>query len=136
MYDGHRADFPEVTKELIMAGLIDVNEDLENFCDVLCMAIEIAIEQPKVGSEFVEWLLAHGANPNSTHSDAGDENSLSIAAGAGRKDLVQLLFRYGARLPGNAMMSAAAENGEFEMLRFLVEEHRLDIDEMYVCRYN
>lgn len=86
MYDGHRADFPEVTKELIMAGLIDVNEDLENFCDVLCMAIEIAIEQHKVGSEFVEWLLAHGANPNSTHSDAGDENSLSIAAGAGRKD--------------------------------------------------
>lgn len=33
-------------------------------------------------------------------------------------------------------MSAAAENGEFEMLRFLVEEHRLDIDEMYICRYN
>ncbi len=74
--------------------------------------------------------------PNSTYSNTRDENSLSIAAGAGRKDLVQLSFRYGARLPGNAMMSAAAGNGEFEMLRFLVEEYRLDIDEMYVCRYN
>ncbi len=39
MFEGDRADFPEVTKELIKAGLIDINADLDMYGDLLLMAV-------------------------------------------------------------------------------------------------
>ena len=39
MFEGDRIEFPEVTKELIKAGLIDINADLDIFGDLLLMAV-------------------------------------------------------------------------------------------------
>lgn len=39
MFEGDRANFPEVTKELIKAGLIDINADLDIYGDLLLMAV-------------------------------------------------------------------------------------------------
>ena len=73
---------------------------------------------------LVRFLLDNGADPNTSWGHAEHETAVWAVAGAGPHpslDILRLLLRYGWRQQGSGTHIAAAELGDLEALRLLVE---------------
>ena len=84
--------------------------------------------------DFTEWLLEHGADPNSGHLMADSTSAITAAAQRGRIDLAELLVKHGAKVSGSGALAGAAEKGHMDMVRWLLD-HGADINEIGVHDY-
>jgi len=84
--------------------------------------------------DFTQWLLEHGADPNSGHLLADSTSAIGAAAELGSLDLADLLVRHGAKVSGSGALAAAAESGHMDMVSWLLDRGA-DIDEMGVHDY-
>ena len=81
--------------------------------------------------DYVQWLLSHGADPNSGHLMTDSTSALTAATTLGLYDHTTLLISYGAALSGRGAAAAAAANGHTELLRYLITQGA-DINEVGV----
>jgi len=79
------------------------------------------------GLECVNWLLDHGADPNSArHTLKDNRTALITAAECHNLSTVKVLVAHGANVNasdrGNSVLGSAVNNNDFEMVRFLLEK--------------
>lgn len=84
--------------------------------------------------DFVQWLLEHGADPNSGHLMADSTSAMTAAAERGDLHLAQLLLKYNAKVSGTGALPGAADGGHLDMVHWLIE-HDADLNEMGVHDY-
>lgn len=84
--------------------------------------------------DFVQWLLEHGADPNSGHLLADSTSAMTAAAERGDINLAELLLKHDAKVSGTGALSGAADRGHADMVRWLLD-HEADANEIGVHDY-
>lgn len=111
-------------KLLVEAGSIDINHVVPWYGDILST---VATNN---NLPMARFCLEHGANPNRNRVDEY-KTVLAATAELGYVDMVALLLDYGAVLKGSGAIVLAADEGEVEMVKFLLERGA-DVDEVGV----
>ena len=84
--------------------------------------------------DFVQWLLEHGADPNSGHLLADSTSAMTAAAERGDINLAELLLKHDAKVSGTGALPGAADRGHADMVRWLLD-HEADANEIGVHDY-
>lgn len=93
--------------------------------------LDLAIASRKI--EVARVILEHGGGrqfPNLRHTSSYPKSRLSQAARLSEKTMTELLIQHGYTVQGSGALQMAADCGSVDTIRFLVEEHGADVNEI------
>lgn len=112
-----------VYRQLIETKTVDVNYVFELYGEMLGYCAS------KGNHDLAEFLLEHGACPDSHDQTHAFRTTLASAAAYSDERMVQLLLDYGARIPGSGALAFAAEQGKLKNVQLLLA-HGADVNEV------
>lgn len=133
LYIRAREDTDQAYRFLVESSLVDVNYIVDRTGPLLGLIIGDSRYPGR--HALARYLLEKGADPNQAVDVYSGDRIITAAATRSRPAMLELLIQGGARLDDSGALTAAAEGGNIENVKFLLTQDT-DVNEMIRMSYH